>query len=131
MRIGKPTADGDGVLRMKNVTGGAVVDDDGFAEVAADLREIFDVVALVVVAGFAVEAMADDVVDVELVEEGLSVLFVGERDLISWMTGDWETVGLKFTLDTEAVKTTTSYSSPTLRINSSTPGRLMTYTLWY
>ena len=79
MRIGKPTADGDGVLRMKNVTGGAVVDDDGFAEVAADLREIFDVVALVVVAGFAVEAMADDVVDVELVEEGLSVLFFGER----------------------------------------------------
>lgn len=33
------------------------------------------------------------------------------------------------TLETDAVKTTTSYSSPTLFMNWSTPGRLMTYTL--
>ena len=50
MRIGKPTADGDCMLRMKNVAGRAVIDDDCFAEIAADLREIFDVVALMVVA---------------------------------------------------------------------------------
>jgi hypothetical protein len=35
------------------------------------------------------------------------------------------------TLDTDAVKTTTSYSSPTRFMNWSTPGRLITYTLWY
>jgi hypothetical protein len=39
---------------------------------------------------------------------------------------EWE-----LTFDTEAVKTTTSYSSPTLFMNWSTPGRLITYTLWY
>ena len=53
MRVGEPTADGDGVLGVENVRCGRVVDDDGVLEVAADLGEILDVVALVVIAAFA------------------------------------------------------------------------------
>ena len=40
--------------------------------------------------------------------------------------------GRKFraiTFETDAVKTTTSYNSPTRFMNWSTPGRLITYTL--
>lgn len=38
---------------MKNVRGGRIIDDDGVSEVPADLRKIFDVVALMVVAAFS------------------------------------------------------------------------------
>lgn len=48
--IGEPAADGDGVLRMEDIRGGRVVDDDRLSNVAADLRQILDIVALVVVA---------------------------------------------------------------------------------
>ena len=64
MGVGEPTADGNGVLGMENVGGWGVVDDDGFAEVAADLGEILDVVSLVVVATFAEEAVVNHVMDV-------------------------------------------------------------------
>ena len=40
--VGEPAADGDGVLRVEDVRGGGVVDDDRFAEVPADLREILN-----------------------------------------------------------------------------------------
>ena len=42
MRVGEPAADGDGVLRVEDVGGGGVVDDDCLAEVAADLGEVLD-----------------------------------------------------------------------------------------
>lgn len=42
VRVGEPAADGDGVLRVEDVGGGRVVDDDGLAEIAADLRQILD-----------------------------------------------------------------------------------------
>ena len=64
VRVGEPTADGDGVLRVENVRGRGVVDDDCVLEVAADLGEVLDVVALVVVAAFAEEPVVDDLVDV-------------------------------------------------------------------
>jgi hypothetical protein len=38
--VREPAADGDGVLRMKNVGGGRVVDNDGILEVTANLGEI-------------------------------------------------------------------------------------------
>ena len=38
MGIGEPAADGDCVLGVEDVGGWRVVDDDGFSEVAADLR---------------------------------------------------------------------------------------------
>lgn len=64
VRVGEPTADGDGVLGVENVRGGGVVDDDSVLEVAADLGEVFDVVALVVVAAFAEKTVVNDLVDV-------------------------------------------------------------------
>lgn len=38
------------MLRMENVRCGRVVDDDGILKIAPDLGQVFDVVALVVVA---------------------------------------------------------------------------------
>ena len=90
--VREPAADGDGVLRMEDVRGRRVVDDDGVLEVAANLREILKqvlvsdtyvipaafsdlyVVALVVVAAFAEKSVVNNAVDVELVEERVTVL---------------------------------------------------------
>lgn len=38
--VREPAADGDGVLRMEDVRGRRVVDDDGVLEVAANLRKV-------------------------------------------------------------------------------------------
>lgn len=40
MCVREPAADGYRVLRVENVGGGGVVNDDRFAKVAADLRKI-------------------------------------------------------------------------------------------
>ena len=61
--VGEPAADGHGVLRVEDVRGGRVVDYDGLAQVAADLGEVFDVVATV---------------------------FMGERDLAFFLSGERE-----------------------------------------
>ena len=52
MGVRKPGTYGDSVLRMKDIGGRRVVDDDGLAQVAAYLREILHIVTLVVVAAF-------------------------------------------------------------------------------
>jgi hypothetical protein len=36
--IGEPTADRDGVLRVKDVRGGGIIDDDRFFQISTDLR---------------------------------------------------------------------------------------------
>ena len=74
MRIRKPAADGHGVLGVEDVGGGRVVDDDGILQVTSDLRQVLDVVSLVVVAAFAEQAVVDNLVDVELVQEGVAIL---------------------------------------------------------
>lgn len=75
MGIGEPTADGHGVLGVEDIGCGRVVDDDGVLEIAANLGQVLDVVALVVVAAFAEKPVVDDIVDVELIEERIAVLF--------------------------------------------------------
>lgn len=45
MGVGEPAADGHGVLRVEDVGCGRVVDYDCLAQVAADLGEVFDVIA--------------------------------------------------------------------------------------
>lgn len=74
MGVGEPAADGDGVLGVEDVGGGGVVDDYGVLEVAADLGQVLDVVALVVVATLAEESVVHDLVNIELVEERVAVL---------------------------------------------------------
>ena len=44
---GEPAADGHGVLRVEDVGCGRVVDYDCLAQVAADLGEVFDVIATI------------------------------------------------------------------------------------
>lgn len=53
MRIAEPTANWDSVLRMEDVARRRVVDDDRLFEISAYLAQIFDVVALMIVAAFA------------------------------------------------------------------------------
>jgi hypothetical protein len=68
--------------------------------------------------------MVDDTVDIELVKQRVTVLRT-----LALKSKSCAGTSLVHTLETEAVKTTTSYSSPTLFMNWSTPGRLITYTL--
>lgn len=74
MRIGKPAADGHGMLGVEDVGSGRVVDDDGVLQVTSDLREVFDVVSLVVVAALAEQPVVDNLVDVELIQKGIAIL---------------------------------------------------------
>jgi hypothetical protein len=62
------------VLRVENVRGRRVVDDDRVLQVAANLRQVLDVVTLVVVAAFSEQPVVDNLVDVELVEERVAIL---------------------------------------------------------
>lgn len=64
MSIGEPAAYGHGVLRVKYVGCWRIINDDGLSEVTANLGEILDIVALVIVATFAEETMVDDIVNV-------------------------------------------------------------------
>jgi hypothetical protein len=65
------------VLRVEDVRCGRVVDDDRLTQRAADLAQILDVVALVVVARLAEQTVVDRVGDVELVEKGIAVFGYG------------------------------------------------------
>ena len=73
MGVAEPAADGHGVLGMEDVARGAVVDDDGFSQVATHHAEILHVVALVVVAAFSEESVMYHVVDVQLIEQRVAV----------------------------------------------------------
>ena len=77
MRIREPAADGNGVLRMKDIGRRRVVDDDRLLQVAADLREILDIVALMIIAALSEEPVVDHIVDVQLIEERVAILSWG------------------------------------------------------
>lgn len=64
MRVAEPTANWHCVLRVEDVARRGVVDDDGLAQVPPNLTEVLDVVALVIVAAVAEQAVMDDVMDV-------------------------------------------------------------------
>lgn len=67
--------------------------------------------------------MVDDFVDVELIQQRVTILgSVSFQSLENAALGGSRIL----TLETDAVKTTTSYSSPTRFMNWSTPGRLIT-----
>lgn len=68
MRIRKPAANGDGMLRVENIGSWGVVNDDGVFEVPPNLREIFDVVSLVVVATLPEESVMNHFVDIKLIQ---------------------------------------------------------------
>lgn len=74
------------MLGVEDVGGRRVVDDDGVLQVAANLREVLDVVALVVVAALTEKTVVDDLVNVKLVEEGVAVL--GECQLLRILVAD-------------------------------------------
>lgn len=104
MSIREPTADGNGVLWVKDVRCWRVVDDDGTFQVSPDLRKIFDIVTLMVVATLAEKPMMDDVVDIQLIQQGVTVLLSCQHSE-AMGTRVWRA---DFTLETDAVKTTTS-----------------------
>jgi len=74
VRIREPTADGDSVLWVENIRRRRVIDDDGVLQVASNLREVLDVVSLMVIATLPEKPVVDDFVDVQLVEKRIAVL---------------------------------------------------------
>lgn len=81
--IQEPTADGNGMLWVENVRRRRVVDDDGVLEVSPYLRQVFDVVPLVVVATLSKKPMMDDVVDVQLIQQRVAILCHISRSVVS------------------------------------------------
>ncbi len=74
MSVREPTTDWHSVLRVENVRCRRVVDNDGFSQIAADLGQIFDIVALVVVATLSKKSMMHNVMNIKLVQEWIAVL---------------------------------------------------------
>lgn len=62
------------MLRMENVGCGRVVNDDRVLEVASNLGQVLDIVALVVVATLPEQPVVDDLVDVQLIKERVTIL---------------------------------------------------------
>ena len=64
MSIGKPTADWNGVLRVEDVGCRGIVNYNRLSKVAPNLREIFDVIALMVVTTLAEETVVHHMMNV-------------------------------------------------------------------
>ncbi len=94
MSVREPAADGNRVLRVKDVRGWRIVNDDRFSEVTAYLRKILldwldtmriecemkygatnlDVVSLVIVAALAEEAMVHYIMNIQLIQQRVTIL---------------------------------------------------------
>lgn len=92
MGVREPAADRDGVLRVEDVRGWRVVDNDGVLQVTANLREILeymstqdtmgagvektylDIVTLVIITAFAEQPVMYNTMNVKLVEKWVAVL---------------------------------------------------------
>lgn len=61
------------MLRVEDVACWGVVDDDCVLEISAYLAQIFDVVALVIVAAFAEQPMMHHVVYIQLVQQWIAI----------------------------------------------------------
>ena len=75
MSVGEPTADRNSMLGVEDIGCWGVVDDDCILKITAQLRQILNVVSLMVVATFTEKTVVDNVVDVQLIEQRITVLF--------------------------------------------------------
>lgn len=85
--VREPAADGDRVLRVEDVRGRGVVDNDRVLQVTAHLRQVLHVVTLMVVAALPEKPVMDNVVDVQLVEERIAILSTISIQQLSSTTG--------------------------------------------
>ena len=90
MRVIKPSRDGYSIVRVENIRGGRVVDDDTIFHLSTELREVLsvseilqiaqwtnlDVVALVVVAALTEQSVSYDTTSIEHVKHGVGVLSI-------------------------------------------------------
>jgi hypothetical protein len=74
VRVGKPTADGHSMLGVEDVGSRRVIDDDCVLKISSDLREIFDIISLVVVAALSEEPVVDHLVNIQLIQQRVAVL---------------------------------------------------------
>jgi len=68
MGVRKPAAYRHSMLWMENIRRWRIVDDDGFSQIAANLREVFDIVSLMVVTTLTEKAMMNNMIDIELIQ---------------------------------------------------------------
>ena len=74
VRIAEPARHRDRIVRMEDIAGWRVVEDDGALNGPPKLRKVLDVDAFVVVAMLAEQAVTDSLVYIELIEDRVGVL---------------------------------------------------------
>lgn len=62
------------MLRVENVRCWGIIDDDGVFQVASDLGEVLDVISLVIIAAFSEKPVMDNLMNVQLVKERITIL---------------------------------------------------------
>jgi hypothetical protein len=62
------------IIGMENVRGRGIVEDDSVTYRTTELREVFDIVALVVIATLSEQPVCDNTVDIQLVQHRVGVL---------------------------------------------------------
>ena len=62
------------MLRVKDVRCGRIVDDDGVLEIPTNLGQIFNIVALMIVAALSEKSVVHNIVNIELVQEWIAIL---------------------------------------------------------
>lgn len=73
MRVGEPAADWYSVLRVEDIACWRVVDNDGLLQFAANLTEVLDIVALMIITRLTEESVVYRTGDIELIEQRISV----------------------------------------------------------
>lgn len=79
VHVVEPRVARHGVVRMKDVRGGRVVQDEHFVEIASETTQVFHVVATVVDARLAEQTRSEHVPLVEQVRNRISILDLRER----------------------------------------------------
>jgi hypothetical protein len=59
---------------MEDIRRRRVIENDGVCNGTTKLREVLDIVALMGITGLSEEAVGDDLVNVELVKDGIGIL---------------------------------------------------------
>jgi hypothetical protein len=64
MRVVEPRGDWHGVVRVEDVRRGRVVQDNRVGNRTAQLRQILDIIPLVIITALAEQSMRDDMMDI-------------------------------------------------------------------
>lgn len=64
------------MLRVEDVGGGRIVNNNSFSQIATDLRKILYIISLMIVTTFTEKSMVNNVMNVKLVEKWVAILLI-------------------------------------------------------